>query len=221
MDKKGVFISFEGGEGTGKSAQLEIIADILNQAGIGVARTGNPQKGGKWRKKLVADETIYTPEEEATMLFKDRDDQLKNVIFPAFEKGDWVISDRFVDSTRAYQGFGHGMSFERIEEMNKQYVGDVEPELTVVFDVDPKIGLERSFKENIAAGTTDAEKFEKLGLEYHERIRAGYREIVKQFPERCVLVDASLSLEEVTAEVVALIEDRFGVDLKKNVKKVA
>ncbi len=221
MQKKGVFISFEGGEGTGKSTQMEILADVLRSSGIGVVTTCNPQKGGEFRKILVASKTIFTPEAEAEMFFKDREDQLEKVIAPAVEKGQWVISDRFADSSRAYQGYGRGLDSKIVEELNIKHVGDVNPDFTIVFDVDPKIGLERSLKENIAAGTTDEEKFEKLGLEFHQRIRAGYLDIVKKFPERCVLIDATPSLEEVTASMIDVIEKRFDVDLKKTDKKVA
>lgn len=219
MQERGVFITFEGGEGSGKSTQIKILEELFLELGIDLLTGAEPQKGGEIRRLLVAGKGNFSPEREAEMMFEDREDHLKNKILPAIEAGKWYITDRFGDSTRAYQGYGLGVDHDCIERLYKKHVGDIIPDLTIVFDIDPKVGLERSFKENKSAGTVDEEKYEKLGLEFHQRINAGFLDIARRFPDRCIVVDASSTKEEIHEKIVTILEQRFDVDLKKNLNE--
>ncbi len=219
MQKKGMFITFEGGEGTGKSTQVRLLKELFEELGIDLVTTGEPQHGKIVRKLLVEGKGSFPPEKEAEMMFEDREDHLKTVVFPALAEGKWVVSDRFADTTRSHQGYGFGVDLNYIDELYKKHVGDFEPNLSIIFDLDHELGLERSFKENKKAGTTNESKYENLGSEFHKRVRQGCIDTANKYPKRCVLLDASGTIEDIHERIVKIIEDRFGVDLKKRVNK--
>lgn len=214
---KGFFITFEGVDGSGKSTQVALLEGALKLKGIDILATCEPQKGGRVRELLVSGKGTFSPEQEAQMMFEDRQDHLQNKVLPALEKGQWVISDRFADSSRAYQGYGLGVEMSHIDSLYKKYVGDFKPDLTIILDIDPKEGLSRSFKRN-GANASNEDKYEKLGLEFQQKLRKGYLEIAEKDKDRCVVVESSGDVQKIHNKIIGEIEKRFGNNLKKNVK---
>ena len=213
-NKRGYFITFEGGEGTGKSTQLKLLADYLSSKHIRNIQTKEPggtAVGLELRKLLVCgDKNKFDPIAEALLYYADRRVHLVNKIWPALDNGEWVLSDRFADSTMAYQYYAYDKRLKRedIEYLYRFTVGRFEPDLTIILDIDPKIGLKRSFKK--AEGMTNKEtRIENQGLEWHERLRRGFLEIAKENPERCVVLDADKPVDVLHNEISALVEKRF------------
>ena len=194
-----MFITFEGGEGTGKSTQLKLLADRLRGQGVDVLTTREP--GGTPEAEAIRNLLVngnpdrMSAEAEALLNYAARDHHLRNVIRPALVKGFTVICDRFMDSTRAYQGLAGGASLSFIDALENSIVGETLPDMTLIFDLDPLIGLER------AKARGGADRFERKGLEFHQKLRAGFLEIARQNPSRCKLVDASLPVNDVSALV--------------------
>jgi dTMP kinase len=194
-----MFITFEGGEGTGKSTQLQLLADRLRGQGGDVLTTREP--GGTPEAEAIRNLLVHgnsdslSAEAEALLNYAARDHHLRHVIRPALAKGTTVICDRFMDSTRAYQGFAGGAAPSFIDALESAIVAATVPDLTLVFDLDPMIGLDR------AKARGGADRFERKGLEFHKKLRAGFLEIAKQHPARCKLVDASLPVNDVSALV--------------------
>lgn len=205
------FISFEGIDGSGKSTQVKMLVENLSNRGIKVLSTCEPQKGGEVRRLLVQGQGTFTPKEEAEMMFQDRGDHVRNKIKPALARGEWVITDRFADSSRAFQGYGMGVDKDFIEDLYKKEVGDCHPDLTIILDMDPKAGLERSIKKN-NDGNLGEDKYEAMGLELQQKVRQCYLDTAKAEPNRCVIVDASGDIDTVQAKIVEVIENRFFSD---------
>jgi dTMP kinase len=192
---KGVFISFEGIEGSGKSTQARLLSDFLKTKGIDSVLTQEPGGtpiGAEIRQLLLS--TKHTRMDSVTELLlyaASRRQHIKEVIIPALEKGLVVITDRFSDSTKAYQGYGRGLSLELIDSLDRTATGGLKPDLTLLLDIDVKSGLQRNRKAN---------KMDRLELEeitFHEKVRNGYLAIQKAEPERIKLLDASDSIEQV------------------------
>lgn len=196
---RALFITFEGGEGTGKSTQTALLADRLRQAGNRVVETREP--GGSpdadaIRQLLVSGETSrWSSTAEILLNYAARESHLRQTIIPAVEKGAIVICDRFADSTRAYQGYAGNGDGELIEQLDHKIVGCNQPDLTLVFDLDPRIGLERA---SLRGGD---DRFERKGLEFHNRLRNGYLDIARKFSSRCSLIDASGSIDQIASSV--------------------
>lgn len=194
---KGYFISLEGGEGAGKTTQINQLAEFLTGEGYKVITTREPggtPEAEKIRNLLVQREGgNWTPMAECLLLFAARVMHVEKVIKPAIEAGKVVITDRFTDSTRAYQGYGHGMELDQIEAVNTSVLADFAPDLTLVLDVDPDIGLSRSGRrlaaESLKVNQTE-DRYENLDLDFHKRLRNGYLEIAKNNPDRCHVIDA-------------------------------
>jgi len=213
---KAPFITFEGGEGSGKSTQIALLNEFLISKGIDVVVTKEPGGtpiGMELRKLLVqgsADKMDANA--EALLFFADRRIHLTQKVWPALEKGKWVISDRFADSTMAYQYYAYDkrLSKENIEMLYRFSVGDFKPDLTIVLDIDPEIGLDRSFKK---ASTMDVQETrnEKRVLQWHKNLRLGYLEIARNEPLRCRVLNADQSVENLHADIVKLIQERFGL----------
>lgn len=213
---KGKFITFEGGEGTGKSTQIKLLAEYLKQKGENVVTTKEPggtEVGQDIRKLLVCgDKDKFDALAEALLYFADRHVHMVQKVWPEMEKGAWVLSDRFADSTMAYQYYGYNkrLSKEVINELYRIAVGDFKPDLTIVLDIDPKIGLERSFNK---AKNMDVKelRFEGRELEFHNNMRQGFLEIAKAEPRRCVVLDADKTIEELHGDIVKVINERLGL----------
>ncbi|MCP4328866.1 MAG: dTMP kinase [Alphaproteobacteria bacterium] len=205
----GRFITFEGGEGAGKSTQISRFGDVLRASGRRVVETREP--GGapgaeEIRGLLVHGEpNRWDPMTETLLHFAARWRHLTETVWPALTRGDWVLSDRFADSTRAYQGFAQGLGDRKVTDLYALIIGDFAPDLTVVLDVPVEIGLAR------ATGPED--RYERMGSEFHQRVRRAFLEIAEAEPERCVVIDAGRDIEDVAADVRTTVSARLNVDL--------
>ncbi len=208
---KGPFITFEGGEGSGKSTQCEILVNRLIDLGKSVKFYREPggTAGAEEIRNLLmqGDKGRWNAKTEALLMSSARADLIHRHIIPEREEGHWIICDRFADSTIAYQGYGHQLGFEKVAELNDFTIGDLEPDLTFVFQIDPNLGLERT-----ALRKTGHYRFEQFDLDFHERVAQGYNAILKQFPNRCVPVDASLDIDSVSEFILAKVNEWFLVE---------
>ncbi|MBL8895361.1 MAG: dTMP kinase [Rhizobiales bacterium] len=190
-----LFITFEGGEGAGKSTHCRLLAERLRARGRAVTLTREP--GGspaaeQVRGLLVSGATNrWSPEAEALLNYAARDSHLRETIRPALARGEIVICDRFIDSTRAYQGYAGGCDMGLIDMLERQIVGAERPQLTLVFDLDVAQGLERAG----GRGTPGEDRFERKGLAFHQRLRDGFLAIANAEPERCRVINASGPVE--------------------------
>lgn len=192
--KTGRFITFEGGEGCGKSTQVRRLVKALADEGLEVIVTREP--GGTWLaeeiRRLLKDQDEDAPCSRAEMLLflAARAQLVKTVIRPALERGSWVISDRFRDSTLAYQGYGRGLPLEFIDRANDFACEDLKPDLTLLLDVDPEVAAAR-MRGREKATNTSADRIERAGAEFHARLRSGFLAMAAKEPERIVTIDAS------------------------------
>jgi dTMP kinase len=196
----GIFITFEGGEGTGKSTQLKLLANSLVSRGFHVLQTREPggtPEAESLRNLLVnGDTTRWTAESEALLNYAARDSHLQQVIRPALAAGGVVLCDRFMDSTRAYQGYAGNCSMNLLDALETVIVGATRPQLTLIFDIDPVEGLRRAKSRG---GTED--RYERKGPDFHKKLRNGFLQIAKLDASRCRLIDAQGSIEEVSSRV--------------------
>lgn len=195
---RGRFITFEGGEGSGKTTQSKKLVERLKLAGINVLWTREPggsQGAEEIRALLVKGEANrWAPTTEALLMFAARDDHWKKFIEPALNDGKWVICDRFADSSYAYQGYGKEVSLSFLEMLYQHTIGDRKPDRTYLFDITVDAGLERAHSR-MSADHTKEDRFEGLGSSFHERVRAGFREISSKDPTRFHRFDATQSIE--------------------------
>ena len=205
---KGRFITFEGGEGAGKSTQLKRLAESLRQRGIEVVTTREP--GGspgaeQIRGLLVSGEPDrWDGMTEALLHFAARRDHLRATVWPALEAGKWVLCDRFADSTLAYQGYGHGLPHETIRDLYRLTVGDFAPDLTLILDLPVEAGLNRA---GARGGSED--RYEKMGHAFHQRLRDGFLTIAAEEPRRCAVVPADQSEDKAAAAILAVVDERL------------
>lgn len=200
----GRFITFEGGEGCGKSTQVQRLKEALEAEGKEVLITREP--GGTWLgeeiRRLLKDQEEDPPCDRAEMLLflAARAQLVKNVIRPALGRGVWVISDRFRDSTMAYQGYGRGLSLDFIDDANDFACNRLKPDLTILLDVSAETSFER-MRGREAATHTQADRIERAGDEFHARLRKGFLEMAAKEPERFAVIDANGTPDEVWNEV--------------------
>jgi len=200
------FITFEGGEGGGKSTQLRMLAEALRGAGETVVETREP--GGspgaeEIRRLLVEGEPgRWDSEAEALMHFAARAEHLHKVIRPALDAGQWVLCDRFADSTLAYQGYGQGVDRDWLRQLRIRVVGATEPGLTLILDLPVETGLARARQH---------QRYERMGVAFHQRLREGFRAIAAEEPERCRIIDSSRPLDAVAADVKKAVAECYGV----------
>ncbi len=213
---KGKFISFEGGEGGGKSTQLKLLAIALQESDIDVLETREP--GGSpdaelIRTLLVEGETDRWDAQTETLLhFAARRDHLNKVILPALNKGQWVLTDRYADSTMAYQGYGHGVSKKAIHGFYQFIAGNKQPDLTIILDLPAAEGLARAdmrANEKAIKIQQKEDRYERMGLEFHSRLRDGFLDIARKNRKRCMVIDATKSIEEIQTNVRKLVFKRF------------
>lgn len=214
--KKGCFITFEGGEGTGKSTQIKLLGEYLNAKGEDIVITKEPggtDVGLEIRKLLVCgDKDKFDAIAEALLYFADRHIHLTKKIWPAMQKGCVVMSDRFADSTVAYQYFGYNkrISKEVLQQLYQISVGDFKPDLTIILDIDPKIGLERSFNKAKSMEVKEL-RFEGREFEFHQNLRNGFLEIAREEPNRCVVLDANKTIDELHKDIIGVVNQRLGL----------
>ena len=205
--KPGKFITFEGGEGAGKSTQVRLLADALAAHGIDVVQTREP--GGAPQAELLRELLIsgatdrWSANAEALLNYAARDDHLRSTIRPALGRGAWVLCDRFSDSTRAYQGLAGDVPMEMIDAVHRQIVGPTEPDLTLVMNIAPETGLKRAHERG------DANRFENKGLAFHQRLQQSFLQIAEAYPKRCVVVDASGAIDEIAEAIWSAVESRL------------
>jgi dTMP kinase len=208
-DTRGRFISIEGGEGAGKSTQVGLLVAALDRARIPARATrepgGSPGAEAIRRLLLEGEGERWDAISEALLLVAARHDHVTRVITPALAQGVWVVSDRFADSTMAYQGYGRGVALEDLAALHCFALRDVAPDLTVILDLPVEIGLAR------AGARSAADRFERLDHDFHERLRQGFRQIAAQNPIRCILIDASGDPQRVHRAVIAAVAQRLGV----------
>ncbi len=213
----GLFITFEGGEGSGKTTQINRLAQTLTAAGHKVITTREPggtPEAEKIREFIVQREGgDWSSMAECLLLFAARVMHVDKIIRPALEEGKIVISDRFTDSTRAYQGYGRGFDLAKMEELNDMVLGGFGPDLTFILDVEPKMGLSRS-ERRLAAEILDAaqteDKFERMDTSFHEKIRQGFLDIAANEPERCRALDATQSIDDLAEAIKTAALERLG-----------
>ena len=207
---RGRFITFEGGEGAGKSTQVQRLAARLKAEGREVVTTREPggSPGAESIRELVLKGAAdrWSPLTETLLMYAARRDHIERVIRPALERGAWVICDRFADSTRAYQGHAGGVDARLIDALEAHVLEGARPDLTLVFDLPAEVGLERA---HVRAGAEM--RFESKGTEFHQRLRDAFREIAAAEPERCAVIDATGSMEAVEAAVWAAVAKRLAV----------
>ncbi len=214
----GIFITFEGIEGSGKTTQIQLLNDYLRGKKIQAVLTREPggtRIGDQVRQILLNQENKdMTSGCELFLYSASRSQHIKQVIEPSLKKGELVLCDRFCDATLAYQGYGRGVPFEMIDHLNQLATGGLKPALTFLFDLTPEEGLRRSKARLKKEGKEKREgRFEKEELAFHEKVRMGYQEIAKKEPERVVVIDASKNSGQVHREVVDRIEKKW--NLKK------
>lgn len=213
----GRFITFEGGEGTGKSTQARLLSERLRAQGIDVLLTREP--GGSAFAEQIRELLLggalaeHPPLAEALLFSAARADHLAAAIRPALASGTWVICDRFADSTRVYQGAAGGVAPEALDALEQLVVGGTRPALTAVLDLAPAAGLARAKARRLAGETEGAggedDPFERRTLAFHERLRAGFLAIAAAEPERCVVIDADLPVHAISEAIWNEVERRL------------
>jgi dTMP kinase len=202
------FITFEGGEGAGKSTQIRHLADALRVIGAEVVTTREPggTPGAEQIRALLVEGGAgrWQAETEGLLHFAARAEHLAQVIRPALAAGRWVLCDRFADSTIAYQGYGQGVALDWLWTLRRHVVGDSEPGLTLMLDLPVEAGLARAETE---------QRYERMGLDFHRRLAAGFREIAAAAPERCRLIDAARDVAAIAADIRAAVSARYGLAL--------
>jgi dTMP kinase len=198
---KGIFITLEGGEGAGKSSQARKLGEVLEARGHNVLLTREP--GGATGAEAIRKLLVEGPGghwdgiTEALLHTAARRDHLVNAVWPALDAGKIVISDRFADSTLAYQGSAHGVDMNVLRSLYKSAVGDFMPRLTLILDLPVDVGLARA-----ASRAGKETRYESMGAAFHERVRAGFQEIAKAEPARCKMIDAAQDIETIHKAIV-------------------
>lgn len=202
--KKGRFITLEGGEGAGKSTQIAHLKAFLEKCGHTVVTTREPggAPGAEMVRKLLVEGPVerWDGVTEALLHFAARREHLRSTVWPALKRGDWVVSDRFADSTVAYQGYGYGIDRTLLDKLYGIAVGDFRPDLTVILDLPVEAGLARA-----SARRGNETRYESLPRDFHERVRKGFLEIAAAEPDRCLVIDATADVEAVASSVAEAI----------------
>lgn len=202
--KKGLFITFEGADGCGKTTQMDLLAEYLKNNGKEVLLTREPGGKGlgeKVREILLNYDGDVSDKCESFLFLADRAQNIDIIVNPAVEKGKIVLCDRHIDSTVAYQGYGRGLDIERINMLNNLATNGHKPYLTFVFDIDVETSMKRVGKEK--------DRMESAGIDFHNRVRKGYLELAKQEPKRIKVLDATKSIEEIHNNVIEIINEKL------------
>jgi dTMP kinase len=207
---RGRFITFEGGEGSGKSTQVATLVKRLGTLGVGVMATREP--GGSTGAEAIRHVLLSGAAQplgayaEAILFAAARDDHVSQTIRPALDRGQWVISDRFADSTRVYQGVLSNVDARLIARLETLTVGDVRPDLTFVLDLPAEVGLERAARRR---GNGAGDRFESEALDFHRKLREAYLELAAREPDRCAVIDATAAPDTVADAVWAVVNARL------------
>ena len=207
---RGKFITFEGGEGTGKSTQAGMLAQHLETYGLAVQLTREP--GGSPGAEIIRHVLLtgaakpLGADVEAMLFAAARDDHVQCTILPALRSGKWVVCDRFADSTRVYQGILGQVDQKLINVLERVSVGELSPDLTVILDLPVQVGLERAKQRR---GSARADRFEGEGVEFHQKLRDAYLDIAAHEPDRCVVIDTTASKDIVADAIWQAVESRL------------
>ena len=219
--RRGRFITLEGGEGVGKSTQAKLLAKRLEEAGVKSLVTrepgGSPQAEALRRVILSGAAAPFGPSGEAILFSAARIDHIDNTIAPALAAGQWVICDRFADSTRAYQGAAGKLDPGLIDSLERIAVGQTRPDLTLVLDMPVDKGLQRAAERRADASSPD--RFESEGRAFHETLRRAFLDIAAAAPERCVVIDADRPSEDVAKDIWARVRQRFAKQLRAGARR--
>jgi dTMP kinase len=199
---RGRFITLEGMDGAGKTTHLAWLRDRLLAKGVALTVTREPggtELGESLRGLLLDSHQPRQPETEALLMFAARNEHIARVIEPALEAGQWVLCDRFTDATYAYQAGGSGMDWARIAELERWVQGDLQPDLTLYFDLAPEIGKTR------ARTAREPDRFEREKLDFYARVRAAYQKRAQEHPERIRVIDAARTISEIQVELEKII----------------
>ena len=207
---RGRFITFEGGEGTGKSTHASLLAQRIKSFGIGTLLTREPggSPGAEVMRHLVLSGIgkMLGPELETLLFAAARDDHVHQLISPSLARGQWVLCDRFSDSTRVYQGSLGKVDPALINALDRVTIDALRPDLTLVLDLPAETGLARAAKRR---GTATADRFEAENLDFHRKLRDAYRQLVHDNPDRCVLIDADADEQTVATRIWQVAQKRF------------
>lgn len=210
---QGKFISLEGGEGTGKSTQCRLLCKYLRGRGDEVVATREPggAPGAEEIRRLLVVGTIdrWQPLSEVLLHYAARCEHRAHTIEPALAAGRWVVSDRFADSTLAYQGHGHRLGANRIGDLQRAILGDFAPDLTIILDLAVEEGLRRASSRSTQPGLGTEDRYERMDLDFHQRVRQGFLSIAAAEPERCAVVDATPAAELVHKGITAVVDERL------------
>jgi dTMP kinase len=205
---KGVFLTFEGIDGSGKSSQAKLLAAALRECGHSVTLTREPggSPGAEEIRKLLVegDPNRWSPETEILLFYAARRDHVERTILPALERGDIVISDRFADSTRVYQGAVRSDLRETVDVIHDRMIG-FEPDRTFIIDMDPDAALARGL-----ARKSGEDRFEDFGLDFQHRLRDGFKTLAKSAPDRCLLIDGNRPIDEISPEILTRTQEILG-----------
>ncbi len=206
------FITFEGGEGSGKSTQHAMLAEAFHKAGIACAAVREPggtQGGEEIRTLLLQGRAGRWDALSETLLFQAaRIENVKRHILPALAEGDWVLCDRFLDSTLVYQGIAKGLGTEFIQSLHRLTLGNLAPDMTFLLDIEPQKGLERT-----QARTHAENRFEKMDITFHASLRNGFLSLAAKHPGRIHVIDAARDKDRIHSQLVAVLKDRYNLPL--------
>lgn len=207
------FISLEGGEGAGKSTQIKLLNEWLQGQKINTCLTREP--GGSPEAEQIRDLVLkgatdrWTGMTEALLMTASRSEHVEKKVKPALQNGEWVLCDRFFDSSVAYQGAGRGLGMERIKELQTLALGDFKPDLTIILDLPIEIGLSRAIARESAKSDME-DRFERMDTSFHETLRNAFLTIAKGEPERCVVLNADTTPEKLQKQIRDSILNKFG-----------
>ena len=211
------FITLEGGEGAGKSTQIKLLADSFAAAGIGHIITREPggSAGGEAIRGLVVSGDVdkWNATTESLLFMTARYDHLETKIKPALAKGQWVLCDRFYDSTYVYQGIAKNVETAWLDQLYRHLFGNFAPDLTMLLDLPPQIGLQRADKR----GNLAESRFEQMTIDFHESLRAGFLQLASEHPSRIHVVDAKQTQAEVHVAIIDRVNARFGLALEPRI----
>lgn len=201
MQPRGLFITFEGGEGAGKTTQIKRLAASLGGDAIMTREPGGTPEAEAIRETFFKNNgQDWPPEALVLLMFSARVLHTENLIRPALERGTHVLCDRYTDSTRVYQGYAGNLSLDKIEQVKTLSIGEFEPDLTFILDIAPEEGLKRA---DTRAGETT---FEAKALDFHRKIREGFLTIARENPARCVIINATQNQDEIAAQILAHVQ---------------
>lgn len=212
--EQGRFITIEGGEGAGKTTQIEALCRYLESLHLSVWRTREPggSEGAEEIRQLLVEGASgrWDAETEALLVLAARRDHLRSLVWPALSSNSWVVCDRFSDSTYAYQGYGHGLSLRELDRLHAFTLGNFQPDLTLLIDLPVEVGLRRA-----RARESQEARFESMDTAFHERVRQGFLERARQDPTRITTLDGTQPAELVTRAMLRAVSETFGLSIQE------